>query len=79
MDFAYTAGILSVTFCVCPKWELRSCYVGRLNTALFACGSMVRVHPFVCGFLRSARKTAHDEKSKYRSAEGSARQLPKFY
>ena len=47
------------------------------QSRILACGSMLLANPSVCGFPRCARKTAHDKKVTYRSAEGSARQLRK--
>jgi hypothetical protein len=52
------------------------CITQRVSEdALFACGSMVRIDHFVCSFSAQRGKTAHNEHVKYRSAEGSARQL----
>jgi hypothetical protein len=42
---------------------------------MFACGSMVRFDHIFVVFALVERKNDKQEKSKYRSAEGSARQL----
>jgi hypothetical protein len=49
-----------------------------MDAMLFACGSKVRSDIPCAVFPRVARKTAHSLNGKYRSAEGSTRQLRKF-
>jgi hypothetical protein len=52
-------------------------HIELAHKAILACGSMVHIDHFMGRFPRAARKTAHNENGKYRSAEGAARQLRK--
>jgi hypothetical protein len=60
------------------KKDLRSCVIQHHNTAVFACGSMVLAE-LVCAVLRRyAPQNRTPLKTRYRSAEGTTRQLRKF-